>query len=123
MANPKDLMPVTYTKVDFKPDFPTDRHFIAKIQPLIAKNCHLCEYDLQFLKLKNPETGKWEYPFYTLDSRNFPPRNLRGGKSKELSVLPEILTKLMNPLSPTVSITHWESVKDESKSNVSSRKK
>ena len=101
----EDLMPVTYEDVSYTWE-PPEGDFIVKVQPLIAKDVNLCGYNLEFRKLRDPNTGQWVYPIYTLDSRKFPPM----GKSDLKSVLPEILVKLTNKLSPSIMITNTEKI-------------
>jgi len=106
-----ELMPVTYENVSYKWEAP-EGDFIIKIQPIIAKTVALCGYELEFFKKREPGTGKWIYPIYTLDSRKFPPRVKTEGLK---SVLPEIITKLINPLSPVVNIRNTEIIRAERK--------
>ena len=120
----EDLMPVTYEKTGYRWE-PPDEDFVVEIQPIIAQSVNLCGYELEFNKLKDPQSGQLVYPLYTLDSRKFPP--LEKGvpiKSKELkSVLPEILIKLTNPLSPVVRITNTRTIKPEPITNPKNRPK
>lgn len=106
MSQQKGIMPIRYDSVKFDIELPDDEHFVIDVKPNIAKTCHLCEYDIEFSKSKNPKTGQMEYPIYTLDSREFPPKHLGGSKSafKGKSVLPEILKKLMSGFSPVVNL-------------------
>lgn len=102
-----DLMPISYNNINYRQSFPRDKHFSCKITPIVAKTVHLCGYGLNFSKVKHPDTGKMVNAIYTLDSRKFPPRNIEPGatKSKQLSVLPEILEKLTNPVQPAVIVS------------------
>ena len=101
----QDLMPVTYEDVGFQWK-PPEGDFTVEVQPIIAKSVNLCGYNLEFRRLRDPKTGQWVYPIYTLDSRKFPPRV----KSDLKSVLPEILVKLTNPLAPSVNIKNTEKI-------------
>lgn len=107
----EDLMPVTYEDVTYKWE-PPKGDFIVKIQPRIAKQVNLCGYVLEFEKMRDKTSGEWLYPIYTLDTRKFPPKVKTEGLK---SVLPEILIKLTNPLSPVVEIRNTEVVKEEPK--------
>lgn len=110
------LMAVSYAKVGVKWE-PPEGDFLVQIQPVFAQAINLCGYHLDFKKRKDPQSGEWVYPLYTLDSRDFPPRK-QGAivKIKNMeSVLPEIISKLTNPLSPVVRVTNTEKIKPEEK--------
>ena len=106
----QDLMPITYEKVGYRWE-PPEGDFIVEVQPIFAKSINLCGYELEFKKLRDPDTGQWVYPIYTLDSRKFPPRV----KSDLESVLPEILIKLTNPLAPSINIKNTEKIAETEK--------
>ena len=101
----EDLMPVTYEKVGYRWE-PPKGDFTVEVQPIFAKEINLCGYSLEFKRLRDPDTGQWVYPIYTLDSRKFPPKV----ESDLKSVLPEILIKLTNPLAPSVNIKNTEKI-------------
>ena len=106
----EDLMPITYEKIGYRWE-PPEGDFKVEVQPIFAKDIHLCGYSLEFKKLRDPDTGQWVYPIYTLDSRKFPPRV----KSDLKSVLPEILIKLTNPLAPSINIKNTEKIAETKK--------
>jgi len=114
----KDLMPVTYENVGYRWE-PPEGDFTVDIQPLIAKNVNLCGYNLEFRRLRDPNTGQWVYPIYTLDSRKFPPKV----ESELKSVLPEILIKLTNPLAPIVNIKNTEKIEKPVAKRVQTKEK
>jgi hypothetical protein len=107
--NVQDLVPVLHEDVEYKWEAPKG-DFIVKVQPRIAKTINLCGYEIDFLRKRNPDTGQWVYPIYVFDSRKFPPRN---GDKEIKSVLPEILIKLTNPISPCVDIRNTETIRVE----------
>jgi hypothetical protein len=106
--NVQDLVPIIDEVVEYKWEAP-DGDFIVKVQPKVAQTINLCGYEIAFEKKKSDE-GKWVYPIYILDSRKFPPVD---GNEKLKSVLPEILDKLANSLSPVVDIRNTETVRVE----------
>jgi hypothetical protein len=106
-----DLVPITHVDVSYKWK-PPKGDFKVEVQPIIAKTVALCGYEINFFKTREPETGKWIYPIYTLDSRKFPPRVKSEGLK---SVLPEIMVKLTNPIGPVVNIINTEVIRAEPK--------
>ncbi len=104
------LMPVSYVKVGYRWE-PPDGDFIVEVQPIIAQTVNLCGYELDFKKEREPSTGQMVYPIYTLDSRKFPPLVKQPPQAKKIdSVLPEMLTKLTNPLAQVVMIVNTKKV-------------
>ena len=119
---PIDQLNPLYAK-DFEDDLEEyviepKKDFIAHVRPIVARTCHLCGYDFDFKKMRNPRTGKFSYKKEALDSREYTELEINGVKKKGgKSVLPEILKKLTDPLSQDVLVLHIEYPEPKEKSS------